>query len=157
MTNIEPNLTRPRRKPGENRALLLASAQQHFATYGYFAASTGAIASSAGVPQPHVYANFATKFELFEACAQHVIHNICVLPTAMRQLKGSDQVHVAQVSDEQCMFIYQLFACARVAEFIELVAWSQKTLYTSMSAADVEALLVRGYLSLVNSNTKPLD
>lgn len=59
---------RPRRKPGENRERLLEAGLIEFGLFGYHGASTSAIAARAGVPQPHVYASFATKRELFLAC-----------------------------------------------------------------------------------------
>ncbi len=43
---------------------------------GYRAASTAAIATAAGVPQPHVYASFRTKRDLFLACSQRVVEAI---------------------------------------------------------------------------------
>ena len=59
---------RARRKPGENRALLLQAGLNEFGLYGYHGTSTARIAARAGVPQPHVYANFSGKPELFFAC-----------------------------------------------------------------------------------------
>lgn len=59
---------RPRRRPGENRERLIAAGISEFGTRGYHGASTAAIAAAAGVPQPHVYASFSTKRELFLAC-----------------------------------------------------------------------------------------
>lgn len=59
---------RSRRKPGENRALLLQAGLNEFGLYGYHGTSTARIAARAGVPQPHVYANFSGKAQLFFAC-----------------------------------------------------------------------------------------
>lgn len=59
---------RPRRKPGENRAVLLAAGTVEFGLRGFTAAQTSAIAKRAGISQPNVYANFASKQELFLAC-----------------------------------------------------------------------------------------
>jgi len=70
---VDPTARRPRRKPGENRALLITAGIHQFAEYGYRAASTALIAEQAGVPQPHVYANFSGKVELFHACAEVVV------------------------------------------------------------------------------------
>lgn len=39
-----------------------------FGLFGYHGASTAAIAARADVPQPHVYASFETKRELFLTC-----------------------------------------------------------------------------------------
>jgi len=63
---------RPRRRPGENRERLLTAGISIFGAHGYHGAQTAAIAALAGVPQPHVYANFSTKQELFLACAERV-------------------------------------------------------------------------------------
>ncbi|QIM18414.1 helix-turn-helix transcriptional regulator [Leucobacter coleopterorum] len=59
---------RPRRRPGQNHELLIEAGIVEFGLYGYQGASTSAIAVRAEVPQPHVYANFATKQELFLEC-----------------------------------------------------------------------------------------
>ncbi|UOQ58464.1 TetR/AcrR family transcriptional regulator [Leucobacter allii] len=59
---------RPRRKPGENRQRLVEAGLVEFGLFGYHGASTAGIAARADVPQPHVYASFATKHELFLAC-----------------------------------------------------------------------------------------
>ena len=61
---------RPRRKPGENRALLLEAGLIEFGLLGYHGASTVVIATRADVPQPHVYTSFRTKQELFLACVE---------------------------------------------------------------------------------------
>jgi len=59
---------RPRRRPGENRERLVEAGLIEFGLFGYHGASTAAIAARADVPQPHVYASFETKRELFLAC-----------------------------------------------------------------------------------------
>ncbi|MFD5600714.1 TetR/AcrR family transcriptional regulator [Leucobacter sp. NPDC058333] len=61
---------RARRKPGENRERLIEAGLIEFGLFGFHGASTARIAARAGVPQPHVYAHFATKQDLFLAvCA----------------------------------------------------------------------------------------
>lgn len=67
---------RARRRPGENRERLLEAGIREFGTRGYHGASTTAIAALAEVPQPHVYANFGTKQELFIACAERVCEDL---------------------------------------------------------------------------------
>ena len=59
---------RPRRRPGENRERLLEAGLIEFGLFGYHGASTSAIAARADVPQPHLYASFATKRDLFLSC-----------------------------------------------------------------------------------------
>lgn len=68
-----PGTRRPRRRPGENRAGLIAAGTIEFGLRGYAGAQTSAIAERAGVSQPNVYANFASKHELFLACARHLV------------------------------------------------------------------------------------
>lgn len=59
---------RARRRPGQNRERLLEAGLIEFGLFGYHGAVTAAIAQRADVPQPHVYANFTGKQELFLAC-----------------------------------------------------------------------------------------
>lgn len=64
-----PPSRRPRRRTGENRERLLVAGIIQFGISGYHGASTASIGELADVSQPHVYANFTTKQELFLACA----------------------------------------------------------------------------------------
>jgi len=64
---------RVRRRPGENRARLIEAGIRVFAQHGYHGASTSAIATLADVPQPHVYASFRTKQDLFFECGNEVV------------------------------------------------------------------------------------
>ncbi|WP_053385842.1 TetR/AcrR family transcriptional regulator [Leucobacter japonicus] len=59
---------RARRKPGENRQRLREAGLIEFGLFGFHGASTAGIAARADVPQPHVYASFATKQALFLEC-----------------------------------------------------------------------------------------
>ncbi|WP_053352998.1 TetR/AcrR family transcriptional regulator [Leucobacter musarum] len=59
---------RARRKPGENRQRLREAGLIEFGLFGFQGASTAGIAARADVPQPHVYASFATKQALFLEC-----------------------------------------------------------------------------------------
>lgn len=68
---------RPRRRPGENRALLVSAAVRVFAVQGYAGARTATIASKAGIPQPHVYANFLSKRELFLTALRKAVDSLC--------------------------------------------------------------------------------
>ncbi|WP_336650897.1 MULTISPECIES: TetR/AcrR family transcriptional regulator [unclassified Leucobacter] len=63
---------RARRRPGENRERLIEAGLTEFGLFGYHGASTSSIAARAQVPQPHVYANFETKQQLFLACFDRV-------------------------------------------------------------------------------------
>ncbi|MGH9036250.1 MAG: TetR/AcrR family transcriptional regulator [Acidimicrobiia bacterium] len=55
-----------RRSPGEARRLVIASAQELFATNGYSGTSTRQIAEHAGVNYSILYRNFGTKANLFD-------------------------------------------------------------------------------------------
>lgn len=61
---------RPRRKPGVNRELLIEAGLREFGLRGYHGTSTATIAMRANVPQPHLYASFKTKQELFVVCLE---------------------------------------------------------------------------------------
>lgn len=61
---------RSRRRPGENREYLREAGLIEFGLSGYHGTATARIAARAGVPQPHVYASFKTKQELFLACVE---------------------------------------------------------------------------------------
>lgn len=67
---------RPRRRPGENRERLIEAGIHVFGANGYHGASTAAIAALADVPQPHVYASFSTKQELFLTCWERVYDEV---------------------------------------------------------------------------------
>lgn len=69
---------RARRKPGENRGHLLKAGLVEFGLFGYHGASTATIAARAGVPQPHVYASFRTKQELFLTVCEHAFDALTV-------------------------------------------------------------------------------
>lgn len=71
-----PERARSRRRPGENRERLLEAGLIEFGLFGYSGASTAGIAARAEVPQPHVYANFASKRELFLACVVRACETI---------------------------------------------------------------------------------
>lgn len=64
---------RLRRRTGENRVRLILAGIRCFSETGFQATSTSEVASIAEVPQPHVYANFATKQDLFMGCLEAVI------------------------------------------------------------------------------------
>ncbi|MGK0716420.1 TetR/AcrR family transcriptional regulator [Leucobacter sp. W1153] len=61
-----------RRRPGENRIRLIAAATIEFSLLGYRGASTVSIGARAEVPQPHVYASFTNKLELYLAVVERV-------------------------------------------------------------------------------------
>ena len=91
---------RARRKPGENRERLLQAGLHEFGLYGYQGASTARIAARADVPQPHVYANFSGKAELFLACLDSAF-----------ELLGSPQPARTQITASE-LLIFQALAAA---------------------------------------------
>lgn len=103
----EAQMRRPRRRPGENRERLVAAGILEFGTQGYHGAGTAAIAASADVPQPHVYASFEAKRDLFFACAERV-------STELLEPSASSSVAHAR-------FIYQAVAAARDPELTEVL------------------------------------
>lgn len=67
---------RARRRPGENRSRLLEAGLIEFGLFGFSAASTSAIAARAEISQPHFYASFTTKQDLFLACFASVLDEL---------------------------------------------------------------------------------
>jgi AcrR family transcriptional regulator len=60
----------------ERREQVIEAAVKEFATSGFHATSTAAIAKRAGISQPYIYALFPNKHELFLAVHQHVVDRI---------------------------------------------------------------------------------
>jgi AcrR family transcriptional regulator len=60
----------------ERREQVIEAAVKEFATSGFHATSTSAIAKRAGISQPYIYALFPNKHELFLAVHQHVVDGI---------------------------------------------------------------------------------
>ncbi|MBN9613644.1 MAG: TetR family transcriptional regulator [Actinobacteria bacterium] len=83
---------RPRRRPGENRERLIEAGIAEFGARGYHGASTAAIAALADVPQPHVYASFRTKQDLFLACAERVADG----PSGLAELGSAVEAFLLQ-------------------------------------------------------------
>jgi AcrR family transcriptional regulator len=65
-----------RRSAKERRDQVLDAATHEFATRGYHAASTAAIAKLAGISQPYIYALFPNKRELFLAAHARMIDHL---------------------------------------------------------------------------------
>jgi len=60
----------------ERREQVIDAAVKEFASNGFHAASTGAIAKRAGISQPYIYALFPNKHELFLAAHHRVVKRI---------------------------------------------------------------------------------
>lgn len=125
-----PEERRPRRRPGENRAGLLASGLVEFGLHGYAAAQTSAIARRAGVSQPNVYANFSSKQELFVACLVELL-------TARADAAG------ASLSDEQALLVYQAVAALSEASLAAEARPVLLALQRRLGEAGFQAVLTR--------------
>lgn len=66
----------PRQTSDQRRDQVLDAATHEFATHGYHAASTAAIAKLAGISQPYIYALFDNKRELFLAAHERMIDHL---------------------------------------------------------------------------------
>ena len=60
----------------ERREQVIEAAVKEFAAHGFHAASTSSIAKRAGISQPHIYALFPNKHELFLAVHKRVVERI---------------------------------------------------------------------------------
>jgi len=67
---------RTRKSAEERRADIVEAALERFATEGYIAASTEAIARDAGISQPYLFRLFGTKKELFLACHDRCMERV---------------------------------------------------------------------------------
>ncbi|HYP48813.1 MAG TPA: TetR/AcrR family transcriptional regulator [Thermoleophilaceae bacterium] len=65
-----------RKSAEERRQHVIDAAVKEFASHGYHAASTSAIARRAGISQPYIYALFPDKKALFLAVHRHVVGRI---------------------------------------------------------------------------------
>lgn len=122
-----PGARRPRRRPGENRAGLIAAGTIEFGLFGYAGAQTSAIATRAGVSQPNVYANFTSKRDLFLACVrellaaaggeQQSLSSTTIAETVLSTVRSPKTPlapsSAAPLTDEHLLLLYQAIAAAR--------------------------------------------
>ena len=81
-----------RQTSDQRRDQVLDAASHEFATHGYHAASTAAIAKLAGISQPYIYALFPNKKELFlGAQARMISHLRETFLDAARGLEGPEE------------------------------------------------------------------
>lgn len=137
---------RRRRRPGENRDLLIEAGIVEFARLGYRAASTAEIAAHAEVPQPHVYASFRSKGELFLACVARALDggpgNAQDPPASLlhsQQLWGS-----AHLTDTGAALVVQAVAALGQTDIGEQLRPTLATLRGRIGDAEFAALLLRG-------------
>lgn len=129
---------RTRRRTGENRERLLKSALTLFGDYGFHGTSTELIGRHADVPQPHLYANFVSKQELFVTCVETVV---------TRAVDCAPELPV----DEECRLIFQAFAAARTAELSEHLVSPLAKLQRAHTPTSIARLLERAAASLVHA------
>lgn len=120
---------RPRRRPGENRQRLIAAGIVEFGRRGYHGAGTASIAALAEVPQPHVYASFRTKGELFLACVTQVCEGIAATP--------------APVPDDDARLLLQALSAARDEQLSAQLAPLLRGLRSQTTEEAFAALLER--------------
>jgi len=76
-TSDKDNASKDESSPGHirvrNRALILAAAEEVFATQGYRGATTAAIAKKAGLPKANVHYYFGTKEALYAAVLEDIL------------------------------------------------------------------------------------
>lgn len=135
------SVKRARRKPGENRRLLLEAGLTEFGLLGFARASTSRIAELAGVPQPHVYASFGSKRDLFLACVELVLDSYA-------NVSATDSLNDERAYTH-ARFLLQLVAHAQDAELgIELRSRLLE-LRGAMGAEGFDSLILLGAASLL--------
>lgn len=129
---------RTRRKPGENRELLLEAGIFVFAEQGYHSSTTGAIAQLAGIPQPHVYANFRNKQDLFLACCRQIVttlggdgapktSKITIAKFVVQMIAASSETKLQPTLSTHLSAIHTLMGRKSFMSLIELAAISAIT------------------------------
>ena len=120
-TSTRATRTSPRTSSEERREQLVAAAVTEFATHGFHATSTTAIAKRAGISQPYVYALFPNKHELFLAANAEVKERIRAafaeaargLETSEERLHAMGQAYIGLLENrEEIMFQHQANAAA---------------------------------------------
>ena len=97
-TSTRPGQRAPTRfSAEERREQVITAAISEFATQGYQAASTAAIARRAGISQPYIYALFPSKQDLFIAVHDEVIGRIRRAFTEASTLGGTADEKLAHM------------------------------------------------------------
>lgn len=124
---------RLRRRPGENREYLLEAGLVEFGLSGYHGTATARIATRAGVPQPHVYASFRTKQELFLACVE----------------ASADRVRGSEANADDELLILQAVAAAQTPDLSGPLREILSALRHSVGDVAFHALLARAARSML--------
>ncbi|WP_165384162.1 TetR family transcriptional regulator [Leucobacter triazinivorans] len=132
---------RARRPPGENRSRLLEAGLIEFGLFGFSAASTSAIAARAEMSQPHLYASFATKRDLFLACFAFVLDEL------REPVSERDQAHRATL----LRFLVQCVASSHVPGMREPLTAGLLELGSSLGESRFAALLAEGSHALIDA------
>ena len=156
---------RPRRRPGENRSRLLEAGLIEFGWRGFRGAATATIAEIAGVPQPHVYANFSSKGALFLACAERARERLRVASqgaftgphpdahgASLRKrsaVTGSDEPRASDdepraSDDDLARFLLQLVSACGDAEVGEQVSTVLRELRRELGGEGLRDAVARG-------------
>lgn len=143
-THSSSAIRRARRRPGENRERLLTAGVAVFGSHGFHGASTASIAALAGVPQPHVYANFQTKQELFLECARKVSTEII-----QSSFDGSPQ---AMTTSGHAAFLLQSLAAFQ-EEVLQPELSDLILELTDVVSSDVVLALISKHISATLSNS----
>ncbi|QNN63840.1 helix-turn-helix transcriptional regulator [Leucobacter denitrificans] len=105
-----------------------------FARYGYAATQTSAIATRAGVSQPNVYANFASKEELFLECLRTSLS--CIELAVAQEPEELAPVHA-------CL-LFQAIASIGLREVGESVQSQLRHLVSVIGQDAFEAMVLQG-------------
>lgn len=114
-----------------------------FGLFGYHGAATAAIARRADVPQPHIYANFSTKQELFLACAE------------VARAEALEQ-GAADVAASTCRMLYQAVAALQEPTLHARLSSDLTELRARIGRHRFAALLAAGAQSLMGAPGVPL-
>ena len=119
MSDMTAAPSRVRMSAAERRADVLAAARAEFATGGYHATSTEAIAARAGISQPYLFRLFGTEKKLFVATVERCLADTLeVFRSAAGSLRGEEALHamgeayVSMVTGDRTMLLAQMQAYA---------------------------------------------
>lgn len=146
--------SRQRRKPGENRERLMVAAIHVFGKHGYHGALTTNIAELADVPQPHVYANFATKQALYLACVERVAETL--VTKKQTQLIDSQHKHFAANkplnTETIYRFVFQMISCCADQQFSNELTASLKRIQSHLPEEEFHSIILQASESLMNDH-----
>lgn len=119
-----------------NRELLIEAGLSEFGLLGYHGASTASIARRADVAQPHFYAHFEAKQELFLACLERAARLIHENPSAPARTPAR--------------FLYQAVAAAGDVQLSITLAHSLSAILRDLGQQGCQEWLVLAATSLLS-------